>query len=388
MMMIPYGKQSINEDDLNSVIEVLKSDFLTQGPVVEKFEKAIASYCNAKYAVSVSNATAALHLSCLALGLRKGKLGWTTPNTFVATSNSVLYTGADIDFVDIDPNSYNISLNELKKKLAEVKAKGKVPDVLLPVHFSGQSCEMEEIYQLSKEYGFHIIEDASHAIGAKYNNKPVGNCEYSDLTVFSFHPVKIITTGEGGVITTNRKDLYDLLIRLRSHGITRNPELMTKEPDGEWYYQQLELGYNYRLTELQAALGLSQLKRLDEFVLRRNQIAERYNTLLKDFPIKLPTLLTKNYSSYHLYVIQIDESKCKKGHKEVFSDLRKNGIGVQLHYIPVHTQPYYQSIGFKIGSFPESEAYYGAAISLPVYFDLKESEQDKVVETLKVCLGS
>ncbi|ABZ94483.1 Pyridoxal-phosphate-dependent aminotransferase [Leptospira biflexa serovar Patoc strain 'Patoc 1 (Ames)'] len=386
--MIPYGKQNINEADINSVIEVLKSDFLTQGPVVEDFEKAIAGYCNAKYAVSVSNATAALHLSCLALGLSKGKLAWTSPNTFVATPNSVLYTGAEVDFVDIDPNSYNISFDELRKKLVEAKAKRKVPDVLLPVHFSGQSCEMEEIYQLSKEYGFHIIEDASHAVGAKYNDKPVGSCEYSDLCVFSFHPVKIITTGEGGVITTNRKDLYDLLIRLRSHGITRNPDLMTKESDGEWYYQQLELGYNYRLTELQAALGLSQLKRLDEFVLRRNQIAERYNILLKDFSIKLPTVLTKNYSSYHLFVIQIDESKCKKSHKEVFSDLRKNGIGVQLHYIPVHTQPYYQSLGFKIGSFPASEKYYAAAISLPVYFDLKDSEQDKVVETLKVCLGS
>ncbi|EOQ88049.1 UDP-4-keto-6-deoxy-N-acetylglucosamine 4-aminotransferase [Leptospira yanagawae serovar Saopaulo str. Sao Paulo = ATCC 700523] len=385
--MIPYGKQSINDEDINSVIEVLKSDFLTQGPIVEKFELAVASYCDAKYAVSVSNATAALHISCLALGLKKDKIAWTSPNTFVATSNSVLYTGANIDFVDIEPDSYNLSIEELKKRLVEAKAVGKLPDVLLPVHFSGQSCKMQEINQLSKEYGFQVIEDASHAIGARYNNKPVGNCEYSDLCVFSFHPVKIITTGEGGVITTNRKDLYELLIRLRSHGITRNPELMTKEPDGDWYYQQLELGYNYRLTELQAALGLSQLKRLDEFVIRRNQIAERYNLLLKDFPVKLPSLTENIYSSYHLYVIKIDSFKCDKSHKEVFSDLRKRGIGVQLHYIPVHTQPYYQSLGFKNRSFPESEAYYSAAISLPVYFELKDSEQDKVVDTLRECLG-
>lgn len=386
--MIPYGKQSISDEDINAVVEVLKSDFLTQGPIVEKFEKAIASYCNVKYAVSVSNATAALHLSCLALGLGIGKLAWTSPNTFVATSNAVLYTGAEVGFVDIDPNSYNLSLENLKNRLSEAKSLGKLPDVLLPVHFSGQSCEMEEIHALSKEYGFQIIEDASHAVGAKYKSQPVGSCQYSDLAVFSFHPVKIITTGEGGLITTNRKDLYDLLIRLRSHGITRNSDLMTKETDGEWYYQQLELGYNYRLTEIQAALGLSQLKRLDEFVTRRNQIAERYHNLLKDFPITLPTLLTKNYSSYHLYVIRIDVSKIKKTHKQIFSDLRKNGIGVQLHYIPVHTQPYYQSLGFKFGDYPVSEKYYEEAISLPIYFGLKDADQDRIVEVFRNCLNS
>ncbi len=385
--MIPYGKQNINQNDIEAVIEILKSDFLTQGPSIEKFENAIAKYCGVEYAIAVSNATAALHISCLALGLTKGKILWTSPNSFVASANCGLYCGGEVDFVDIDPYTYNLSISELEIKLEKAKKKGKLPYIIVPVHFSGQSCDMELIYELSKHYGFKIIEDASHAIGGKYKNQPIGNCKFSDLTVFSFHPVKIITTGEGGMITTNNKNLYEKLIRLRSHGITRNPNFMSHDPDGPWYYQQIELGYNYRITDIQAALGWSQLQRLNEFVEKRNQLAIHYNNLLEDLPLTLPKIELFNFSSFHLYVVRLKTLESSKTHKEVFEELRKNGIGVQLHYIPIHTQPYYQEIGFQKGDFPESEKYYREAISLPMYFDLSLNEQIKLTSKIKEILS-
>ena len=381
--MIPYGRQSISEKDIESVVNILRSDFLTQGPTIEIFEEKVAMYCNAKYAVAVSNATAALHIACLSLGLSKSKTLWTSPNTFVASANCALYAGANIDFVDIDPNTYNISIEKLKQKLEIAKSNHCLPDILVPVHFSGLSCDMEKISKLSKEYNFQILEDASHAIGGDYQNKPVGNCEFSEAAVFSFHPVKIITTGEGGMVLTNREDLYEKLIRLRSHGITKNSKYMTHEADGSWYYQQVELGFNYRMTDIQAALGVSQMDRLKSFIERRTQLADRYDRILNNLPIKLPTRVPYAKSSWHLYVIRLNTSEIKKSHKEIFESMRQNGVGVQLHYIPVHTQPYYQNLGFKNGDFPESEKYYAEAISLPLYYDLKEEEQDRVVGILR-----
>ena len=380
--MIPYGKQNINQADIDSVVEVLKSDFITQGPAIERFERAVAEFTGAKYAVAVSNATAALHIGCLSLGLQEGDIAWTSPNTFVASANCVLYCGAEIDFVDIDAKTYNISVSELERKLSEAEKKGKLPKVIIPVHFSGQSCDMKRIHALSRKYDFKIIEDASHAIGGKYNNKPVGNCEFSDMAVFSFHPVKIITTGEGGMVVTNNEQLYNKLIRLRSHGITREASLMTEPSHGPWYYQQIDLGYNFRMTDIQAALGTSQMKRLDEFVKRRHQIAERYDRLLADLPVTLPYQDSDTYSAFHLYVIRLQLVKIKLSHRAVFENLRENGIGVQLHYIPVHTQPYYQNLGFNMGDFPATEKYYSEIISLPMYYDLDIERQEKVIKTL------
>ena len=379
--MIPYGRQHITQADIDAVVDVLKSPFLTQGSQVPAFEQAIASYTGASYGVAVNSATSALHIACLALGLGQGDWLWTVPNTFVASANCGLYCGAQVDFVDIDPVTLNMSVDALSKKLALAKAENRLPKVVIPVHFSGEPCDMAAIHALSQQYGFAIIEDASHAIGGKYQGKPIGNCQYSNITVFSFHPVKIITTAEGGLATTNRADLAEKMQLLRSHGVTRDTNLMTQASEGGWYYQQVDLGFNYRMTELQAALGVSQMTLLDTFIARRHQLAKRYDELLKDLPIILPTRHPENGSALHLYPIQV-KADSGKTRKQVFDHLRANDIGVNVHYIPVHTQPYYQAMGFATGDFPNSEAYYQAAISLPLYYDLTEAEQDTVVAVL------
>lgn len=382
MKTIPYAHQDINQKDINAVLEVLQSDWLTQGPALERFERAVAEYCGAHYAVAVSSATAALHLACMAAGLKEGEYLWTSPNTFVASANCGRYCGAGIDFVDIDGRTYNLSVTALQDKLERAKRAGKIPRVVIPVHFAGQSCDMKEIKELADWYGFTVLEDASHALGGRYLQTRVGSCAYSDITVLSFHPVKIITTGEGGMILTNRKDLYDRLIRLRSHGITRKPEQMKVKPPGAWYYEQIELGYNYRMTEIQAALGLSQMQRLDEFVCRRQMLAERYNESLRDLPVIRPWQDPSVYSAYHLYVLRIDRRKAARNRSFVYERLREAGIFINVHYIPVHTQPYYQDLGFCRGDYPEAERYYEEALSLPMYYGLTEEEQDYVIDKL------
>ena len=385
--MIPYGRQDINQQDINAVVEVLKSDFLTQGPQVPAFEQAIIDACDAKYAVAVNSATSALHIACLALGLGNDDWLWTTPNTFVASANCALYCGAKVDFVDIDPRTYNLCAKQLEKKLIAAQKVGKLPKIVIPVHFSGQSCDMQAIHELAKKYGFSIIEDASHAIGGKYKGEPIGNSRYSDITVFSFHPVKIVTTAEGGMAVTNNAKLAEQLNLLRSHGITRDEELMTQDMDGPWYYQQIALGFNYRMTELQAALGLSQMQRLEEFVIKRHELASRYDNLLHDLPITLPWQHPDSYSARHLYVIRLQLEQINITHLDVFNALRAAGIQANLHYIPVHMQPYYQKMGFASGQFPEAEKYYKEAISIPLFSAMTEGQQDTVCSTLKTILS-
>lgn len=378
--MIFYGKQSIGQSDIDAVVEVLKSDFLTQGPAIEKFEKYVAEYCGVKYAVAVTNATSALHIACLAAGLGKGDVLWTSPITFTASANCGRYCGADVDFVDIDPSTYNMSVDELEKKLQKMAVK---PKVVIPVHLAGQSCDMDKIYKLSQEYGFKVIEDASHAIGADYKSTKIGCCKYSDLTVFSFHPVKIVTTGEGGMVLTNDKELHEKLLLYRSHGITRDTKLMTRLADGPWYYQQIELGFNYRMTDMQAALGYSQMQKVDEFVSRRRYLAKRYDELLKNINnIQLPYQNDDTDSSWHLYVVRADFSKMSKTKQQIFDGMKDRGICLNLHYIPVHTQPYYQKQGFKDGDFPNSEKYYEEAFTLPLYYSLTDEQQDYIVKNL------
>jgi UDP-4-amino-4,6-dideoxy-N-acetyl-beta-L-altrosamine transaminase len=377
--MIFYGKQHVNQQDIDAVIDVLKSDFLTQGPAIERFEKRIAEYCGVKYAVAVTNATAALHIACLTAGLKQGDVLWTSPNTFVASANCGRYCGAAVDFVDIDNDTYNMSVDKFTEKLAKSQVK---PKVVISVHFSGQSCEMERIYELSKEYSFMVIEDASHAIGADYKGAKVGSCRYSDMTVFSFHPVKIITTGEGGMIVTNNEDLYKKLLLFRSHGITRDEVLLQGDSDGSWYYEQLELGFNYRMTDMQAALGLSQMDRLDEFISRRRYLADRYNQFLQGLPLQLPYQNPAGNSSWHIYVVRLDLTKVKLSKKEIFAKMQEKGIALNLHYIPVHTQPYYRQLGFTVGDFPNSEQYYKEAFTLPLYYGLTDEQQDVVVRGL------
>ncbi len=384
--MIPYGKHDIQQADIDEVVEVLTSDFLTQGPKVPMFESVIAEKVGAKHALAVNSATSALHIACLALGLGKGDWLWTTPVTFVASSNCGLYCGAKVDFVDIDPETYNVSVSVLEDKLKQAASEKCLPKVLVVVHLCGQPCEMEEIKSLADKYGVKVIEDASHAIGGKYKNDYIGNCKYSDITIFSFHPVKIITTAEGGMALTNSNELANKMNLFRSHGITRDPDLMTQEPDGSWYYQQVELGFNYRMTELQAALGLSQLNRLDEYVARRHELAKRYDSLLSTLPVTLPWQHPDSYSGLHLYVIRLNLNQISSSHRQVFESLREQGIGVNLHYIPVHTQPYYQQFGFKKDDFPEAMSYYREAISLPMYPTLNGNEQNEVVEVLKKAL--
>jgi UDP-4-amino-4,6-dideoxy-N-acetyl-beta-L-altrosamine transaminase len=385
--MIPYGKQEITQHDIDAVVKVLKSDFLTQGPQVPLFEEAVKREVNAEYAIAVNSATSALHIACLALGVVKGDVVWTTPISFVASANCALYCGADIDFIDIDSQTYNLSPEKLEKKLLHAKQRNlALPKVVIPVHLSGQPCEMDKIHALSVEYGFAIIEDASHAIGGKYKDTPIGNCKFSDITIFSFHPVKIVTTAEGGVATTNSKELATKLELLRSHGITRNELLMKNESHGGWYYEQIALGFNYRMTEMQAALGVSQIARLHEFVATRNQLALRYDELLKDLPLVTPFQIEGSYSGRHLYIIRLKLDEISLNQKEVFAQLRENGIGVNLHYIPVHTQPYYQNLGFQLGQFQESERYYQEAISIPLYHTMSNSQQDTVIAALNKIL--
>jgi UDP-4-amino-4,6-dideoxy-N-acetyl-beta-L-altrosamine transaminase len=384
--MIPYGRQDINQKDIDAVVEALKSDFLTQGPVVPKFEKAVADYCKVKHAFALNSATSALHLGCLALEVGPGDIVWTSPITFVASANCALYCGAKVDFVDIDGETFNMSVSALTKKLEQAEKFKTLPKVIIPVHFGGASCDMEAIHKLSKKYGFKIIEDASHAIGSKYKGLPVGNCQYSDITIFSFHPVKIVTTAEGGMALTNDTKLAESISLLRSHGITRNPAEMTHKPDGPWYYQQIELGFNYRMTELQAALGLSQIIRLEEFVQKRNQIVAYYQKNLKG-PFKAQVVPVDCYSAYHLYVITFDLSKIIKSRLNIFEELREMGIGVNLHYIPVYQQPYYlKNVPVSVEEYPQSEAYYSSCITLPLYPLMTEADMSKVVESvLKVC---
>ncbi|MCP1615556.1 UDP-4-amino-4,6-dideoxy-N-acetyl-beta-L-altrosamine transaminase [Pseudomonas sp. SLBN-26] len=384
--MIPYGRQSISQADIDAVVETLNSDWLTQGPAIERFEDAFAARCEAAHGIAVSNATAALHIACLALDLGPGDWLWTSPNTFVASANCALYCGAQVDFVDIEPCTLNLDVDLLEVRLAQAEQRGRLPKVLVPVAFAGQSCDMARIAALARRYGFRVIEDASHAVGAAYRGRPVGCGAHADISVFSFHPVKIITTGEGGMLTTQDPHLAERLRRLRSHGITRDPAAMTEASHGPWYYQQLELGFNYRMTDLQAALGFSQLQRLEAFVARRRALAERYDELLADLPLRLPGRQEGADSAWHLYPVRLRLDAIRRSHREVFEGLRAAGIGVNLHYIPVHLQPHYQRLGFAPGDFPEAERYYAEALSLPLFHGMTDDQQERVVQALTTLL--
>lgn len=394
--MIPYGRQDISQADIDAVVGVLRSDFLTQGPAIPRFEHTIATHVKAKHAVAVSNATAALHIGCLALELGPGDLLWTVPNTFVASANCGRYCGADVDFVDIDPLMWNLSVPSLRTKLAQAKQAGRLPKILVPVHFGGQPTDQEAIWALAQEYGFRVLEDASHSIGASRNGEPVGSCRWSDITVFSFHPVKIITTSEGGMALTNDDDLAARLSLLRSHGITRDSARSVGMADdgktggrtkpGAWYYEQQLLGFNYRMTDIQAALGVSQAVRLSDNIDRRNILAQRYDSALQDLPLRLPMVDKANRSAFHLYVIRVNPSRTSRSHREIFDGLRQRGIGVNLHYMPVHLQPYYRELGFKRGQFPEAESHGAEAITLPIYATLTDLQQDQIVEAVKAVL--
>lgn len=388
--MIPYGRQDVSQADIDAVVDVLKSDFLTQGPLVGRFEATVASYSNAKYAVATNSATGALHVACLALGLGPGDWLWTSPTTFVASANCGLYCGAQVDFVDIDPQTYNMSVSKLEEKLIEAEKSGKLPKIVIPVHLCGQPCDMPAIKALADRFGFSIIEDASHAVGGKYRASPgedftpVGDCRFSNITVFSFHPVKIVTTGEGGMAMTNDPALADRLQRFRSHGISSNPAQMTPMPADEiWNYQQVLLGYNYRLTDIQAALGISQMSRIDGFVSKRHEIAERYDSELGELPITTPWQSPDTYSAYHLYPIRVAKDQGGRTQREVYGQLQSSGVNVNLHYIPVYRQPYYQKMGFEAGYCPAAEAYFTSAISIPMYPTLTSDEQGLVIEVIR-----
>lgn len=388
MAMIPYGRQDISEADIQAVVDVLRSDYLTQGLVVPAFEKRLAEYCDAKYAVAVNSATSALHIACLALDVGPGDVVWTTPITFVASANCALYCGASVDFVDIDPHTYNISVERLTEKLAQAERLNKLPKVVIPVHLCGQSCDMAAIHALGQQYGFKIIEDASHAIGGSYKGLHIGNCRYSDITVFSFHPVKIITTAEGGVATTNDNSLAKQMCLYRSHGISSSPQEMQPRDDLEiWNYQQIGLGFNYRLTDIQAALGISQMNRLDEFVVKRHAIARRYDEALSGLPLRTPWQHADSYSSYHLYPVRLNLDEIQMNQRQVYEGLRSAGVLVNLHYIPVYRQPYYESMGFNAGYCSEAEQYHREVISLPMYPGLTESQQTRVVDALSKVLA-
>ncbi len=384
-MIIPYGKQDITDEDIAAVNSVLKSDFLTTGPAVPEFEKKISGYCSVKHAIACNSATSALHIACLALGLGKGDILWTVTNSFVASSNCALYCGASVDFLDIDIETFNLDLELLEIKLANAKKNNLLPKILVCVHFGGSPCDMEKIFKMSREYNFKIIEDSSHAIGALYSNDTkVGSCEYCDANIFSFHPVKIITTGEGGVITTNSQDLANKMSMLRTHGITRDNEMMHGESDGDWYYQQIYLGLNYRMTDIHAALGSSQMNRLNQYIDQRRALAHRYNDLLKDLPVSVQSM-DIDRSSVHLYPILFENSSIRK---KVFNFMRNKKIGVNVHYIPIHTQPYYKKLGFSEGDYPIAEDYYSRAISIPMYGSMDFDTQDKVVKVIEDAISS
>jgi len=386
--MIPYGRQDISQADIDAVVEVLRSDWLTQGPTIPKFEAAVASYCGAKFAVAANSATSALHVACLALGVGPGDRVWTSPTTFVASANCALYCGAQVDFVDIDAHTYNLSVDRLAEKLAKAKAKGVLPKVVIPVHYSGQSCNMAAIQVLAKEYGFKVIEDASHAIGGKYLNEAIGNCRHSDIIIFSFHPVKVITAGEGGMALTNSAELANRMRRFRSHGLTSERADMQPRAEGEiWNYQQVLLGYNYRMTDIHAALGLSQFARLDEFVATRHQIAERYDEAFAALPVIAPWQHPDTWSSYHLYPIRIRESQCGKTQRQVYEAFLDARIWVNIHYIPVHRQPYFEAMGFEAGYCPEAELFHRETISLPIFPRLTAADQEKVIDVLRGALA-
>ena len=380
--MIPYGRQNISQTDIDAVVDVLNSENLTQGPAVPAFEAVVASRVGAAHAVAVNSATSALHIACLALGLGKGDRLWTVPNTFVASANCGRYCGGIVDFVDIDPDSLNISISSLQDKLVGAKKQGQLPKILVPVHFAGRPSESKAIAELAREYGFRVLEDASHAIGATYHGEPVGSCRWADIAVFSFHPVKIITTGEGGMALTNDANLAERMRRLRSHGIVRDEAIQARE--GPWYYEQTELGFNYRMTDIQAALGTSQMSRLDAFISARRKLADRYNGLLADLPLRVPGHEAEGASAWHLYVVCLHEASRRRA---VFERLRQAGIGVNVHYIPVHLQPYYRDLGFGQGYCPVAEDYYARAITLPLHPGMSEADQDHVVSALRESLA-
>jgi UDP-4-amino-4,6-dideoxy-N-acetyl-beta-L-altrosamine transaminase len=381
--MIPYGRQDITQTDIDAVVNVLRSDFLTQGPAIPRFERELAALTHARHAVAVNSATSALHIACLAMGLGPGDLLWTVPNTFVASSNCARYCGADVDFVDIDSRTWNISVESLRTKLQKARATGRLPNVLVPVHFAGQPPDQDAIWELAQEYGFRILEDASHALGASRSGEPVGSCRWSDITVLSFHPVKIVTTGEGGAVLTNDSGLAERVSMLRAHGITRDPARFRDRDPSSWHYEQQMLGFNYRMTDIHAALGTSQLARLSGYVERRNMLADRYGLALRELPLQLPTVKSENRSAFHLYVVRMAANSTGKSHRKVFDDLRGRGIGVNLHYAPVHLQPYYHDLGFRRGQYPEAESYAESAITLPLFPAMSEAEQDSVVDALR-----
>jgi len=384
---IPYGRQDIDAADVKAVLDVLQGDYLTQGPAIPAFERAVMDHCGATHAIAMNSATSALHVACMALGVKSGDLVWTSPITFVASANCARYCGADVDLVDIDPVTYNMSVDALAVKLKTAAGKGRLPKVIIPVHLAGQSCDMHAIRELTAPFGIRIIEDASHAIGGSYQGNPLGDCRYSDITIFSFHPVKIVTTAEGGMAVTNDEALATRMARLRTHGITREASEMTHASEGPWYYQQLELGYNYRITDLQAALGTSQMQRIDAFVDRRHAIAARYNEALQGLPLRTPWQHPDTRSAYHLYIIRLDLERAPIGHAELFAALRAEGVLVNLHYIPVHLQPYYTALGFKRGDFPQAERYYSDAISLPMYPAMSDEDQERVITVIYRLLG-
>ncbi len=381
--MIPYGRQTIDSQDIQAVVDVLRSDFLTQGPVVPRFEAAVAAHCGVPHGVAANSATSALHIACLALGVGPGDRVWTSPNTFVASANCARYCGAAVDFVDIDRQTYNMSAGVLAAKLAQARATRTLPKVVIPVHFGGVPCDLQAIGELSREYGFHVLEDASHAIGARYRDSVIGDCRYSDITVFSFHPVKIITTAEGGLATTRSSELAHRMRMLRTHGVTRERADLERKDEGPWYYEQRCLGFNYRMTEMQAALGLSQMRHLEKWIARRHAIADAYDTSLAELPLVLPSRPTESRSALHLYVVQVDPTRTSLTRRVVFERLRAAGIGVSVHYIPVHTQPDYRALGFYTGQFPASEAYYSRCLSLPMFAGLTDSDHGRVLEALR-----
>jgi UDP-4-amino-4,6-dideoxy-N-acetyl-beta-L-altrosamine transaminase len=386
MRPIPYARQSISQADIDAVVEVLRSDWLTQGPCIDRFEQAMAAYCGARHAVAVSNGTAALHIACLALGLGPGDLVWTSANTFVASANCARYCGADVDFVDIDPQTYNMSVAALEEKLVAAKRAARLPKIVIPVHFAGQSCDMKAIARLAEDYGFRVLEDASHAVGAEYLSQKVGCCTYSAIAVFSFHPVKLVTTGEGGMLMTNDSAIAGRLVLLRSHGITRDHGQMVGKSEGPWYYEQIALGFNYRMTDVQAALGANQLRRLDNFLARRRELVKRYDLALRDLPLSTPLESRNGRSAWHLYILQLDIEVLGASRGEVFRRMREQGILVNVHYIPVYRQPYYRELGFEPNDFPNCERYYERAMSLPLFFDLTDVEQDRVSAVLRESL--